>query len=539
MIKFSNVSLIYPHSTKTILENLTLEVQEGEMLLVMGQTGAGKSSLLRLINGLVPHHTGGILAGDISVDGISTREVKPGGLAHLVGIVGQNPINGFVTDIVEEELAFGMEALNYAPEVMRKRVEEILDLLGLSSIRSRNIATLSGGEQQRLAIGAALVMHPKVLVLDEPTSALDPIAAEEVLSLLHRLVHDLSITVVLAEHRLERVIQFVDRIILIEGNGETSVGSADEILRTTDLVPPIVRLARALHLSEIGTSVREVRRQTAHIRDSISAPVVPNAGLESAAQESAIIDVRDLHISFGEKDAVKGVTTAFMPGEIVAIMGRNGAGKSSLLESIVGAIKPTSGTVFVSGLNPFSVKASDRRRVIGYVPQEPSDLLFAHSVEAECSQADSSNELASGTTYSFLVRLTPTVALHTHPHDLSEGQRLALVLSIVLASHPEVLVLDEPTRGLDYQAKNLLALALKEFSISYNRPVILATHDVELVAELADRVIFVAEGEIVADGNTLDVLLSSPAFAPQVAKIMAPAPWLTVTDVINAIDVKQ
>ena len=539
MIKFSNVSLIYPHSTTTILENLTLEVQEGEMLLVMGQTGAGKSSLLRLINGLVPHHTGGILAGDISVDGISTREVKPGGLAHLVGIVGQNPINGFVTDIVEEELAFGMEALNYAPEVMRKRVEEIIDLLGLSSIRSRNIATLSGGEQQRLAIGAALVMHPKVLVLDEPTSALDPIAAEEVLSLLHRLVHDLSITVVLAEHRLERVIQFVDRIILIEGNGETSVGSADEILRTTDLVPPIVRLARALHLSEIGTSVREVRRQTAHIRDSISSHVIPDVGMESAAQASPVIDVHDLHISYGEKDAVKGITTVFMPGEIVAIMGRNGAGKSSLLESIVGAIKPTSGTVFVSGFNPILVKASDRRRVIGYVPQEPSDLLFAHSVEAECSQADSSNELSPGTTYSFLVRLTPTVALHTHPHDLSEGQRLALVLSIVLASHPEVLILDEPTRGLDYQAKNLLALALKEFSITYNRPVVLATHDVELVAELADRVIFVAEGEIVADGNTLDVLLSSPAFAPQVAKIMAPAPWLTVTDVINAIDVKQ
>lgn len=539
MIKFSNVSLIYPHSTRTILENLTLEVQEGEMILVMGQTGAGKSSLLRLINGLVPHHTGGILAGDISVDGISTREVKPGGLAHLVGIVGQNPINGFVTDIVEEELAFGMEALNYAPDVMRKRVEEILDLLGLNSIRTRTIATLSGGEQQRLAIGAALVMHPKVLVLDEPTSALDPIAAEEVLSLLHRLVHDLSITVVLAEHRLERVIQFVDRIIYIEGNGETSIGSADEILRTTDLVPPIVRLARALNLSEIGTSVREVRRQTAHIRDSVSFSTAPSHGRGAHSPSSTVVDVRDLYISYGEKDAVKGISTTFLPGEIVAIMGRNGAGKSSLLESIVGVIKPTSGNVSVSGWNPFSMKATDRRRVIGYVPQEPSDLLFAHSVEAECSQADSSNDLPAGTTYSFLARLTPTVSLHAHPHDLSEGQRLALVLSIVLSAHPEVLILDEPTRGLDYQAKNLLALALKEFSLNFNRPVILATHDVELVAELADRVIFIAEGDIVADGTTLDVLLSSPAFAPQVAKIMAPAPWLTVSDVISAIDVKQ
>jgi energy-coupling factor transport system ATP-binding protein len=202
MIKFSNVSLIYPQSTKTVLEDLSCEIQEGEMVLVMGATGSGKSSLLRLVNGLVPHHTGGILAGDIEVDGISTRSVRPGSLAHLVGIVGQNPINGFVTDIVEEELAFGMESLNIPHDVMRKRIEEVLDLLGLHAVRNRNIATLSGGEQQRLAIGTALVMNPKVLVLDEPTSALDPIAAEEVLSVLHRLAHDLSVTVIIAEHRL-------------------------------------------------------------------------------------------------------------------------------------------------------------------------------------------------------------------------------------------------------------------------------------------------------------------------------------------------
>ena len=203
MIKFTNVSLIYPNSEQTVIEDLTFTVAEGELVLVMGATGVGKSSLLRLINGLVPHHTGGILAGDISVHGISTQSVKPGGLAHLIGIVGQNPLNGFVTDTVEEELAFGMETLNLPPDVMRKRVEEILDLLSLAALRHRSIATLSGGEQQRVAIGSALVMHPKVLVLDEPTSALDPIAAEEVLSILHRLVHDLGLTVIVSEHKLE------------------------------------------------------------------------------------------------------------------------------------------------------------------------------------------------------------------------------------------------------------------------------------------------------------------------------------------------
>ena len=532
MIKFSNVSLIYPQSTKTILEDLTCEIEEGEMVLVMGHTGSGKSSLLRLINGLVPHHTGGILAGNITVDGISTREVKPGALAHLVGIVGQNPINGFVTDIVEEELAFGMEALNFPTDVMRKRIEEVLDLLSLNAVRDRSIRTLSGGEQQRVAIAAALVMHPKVLVLDEPTSALDPIAAEEVLSVLHRLVHDLSVTVIIAEHRLERVIQFVDRIILIEGDGETSIGSADEILQKADLVPPIIRLARALNLSEIGRSVREVRRLTSDAREKIlPAPVMtPNS-------KPTVIDVDSVVVAYEKKDALKKVSTAIKAGEIVALMGRNGAGKSSLLETIVGVAQPQSGTVTVNGINPTTLQGRNRRTAIGYVPQEPSDLLYLQSVGQECESADRENEIETGSTFQFLNRLVPNISADTHPHDLSEGQRLALVLSIVLSSNPRVLILDEPTRGLDYQAKALFSLALQEFATKFDSPVLLATHDVELVAELADRVIFLAEGEIVADGSTLDVLLSSPAFAPQVAKVMSPQPWLTVDDVVSALDI--
>ena len=501
------------------------------MVLVMGQTGSGKSSLLRLINGLVPHHTGGILAGDISVDGISTRTVRPGALAHVVGIVGQNPAQGFVTDIVEEELAFSMEALNIPHDVMRKRVEEVLDLLSLNPLRNRSIATLSGGEQQRVAIGAALVMHPKVLVLDEPTSALDPIAAEEVLSVLHRLVHDLSVTVVIAEHRLERVIQFVDRIIYIEGNGETSIGQADEVLRKSELVPPIVKLARALNLSEIATSVREVRRQTEKFRniDHLSQPI-------DVRVLTPAIEVEEISYSYGEKVALKKVSTTINHGEVVALMGRNGAGKSTLLHSIVGLDSPKSGRVLVNSVNPYTLSGAVRRQAIGYVPQEPSDLLFAASVNEECELADRENALSSGTTSQLLNRLVPDISLQAHPNDLSEGQRLALVLSIVLASSPAILVLDEPTRGLDYKAKNLFTLALKEYARENNRPVLLATHDVELVAELADRVIFLAEGEVVADGSTLDVLLSSPAFAPQVAKIMSPKPWLTVTDVMNAIE---
>jgi len=532
MISFKNVSLIYPNSTKTVLEELSFTVDEGEFVLVMGSTGVGKSSFLRLINGLVPHHTGGILAGEITVQGISTREVKPGGLAHLVGIVGQNPLNGFVTDKVEEELAFGLESLNIAPDVMRRRVEEALDLLSLAHLRNRSIATLSGGEQQRVAIASALVMHPKVLVLDEPTSALDPVAAEEVLSILQRLVHDLGLTVVLSEHRLERVIQFVDRILLINEDGKTSIGNPQEILADSHIAPPIVQLARALDLPQISLSVREMRRATEGIREAIPSPAQIDPQLDNPI--AARVRVQNVSHAFGDKRVLEHVSTQIFPGEIVAVMGRNGAGKTTLLRTIAGLHMANRGEVLVDDISPFALTGRDRISVIGYVPQEPGDLLFNQSVQEECNQADRDNGVSAGSTFAVLSQLIPAIKPMTHPRDLSEGQRLALAIAVVLSASPRVLILDEPTRGLDYQAKGTLISSLADLA-GRGHTVILSTHDVELVAEVAHRVIFLADGEIVADGPTLNVLLSSPAFAPQVAKIMAPAPWLTVKNVLDAI----
>jgi energy-coupling factor transport system ATP-binding protein len=530
MITFNNVSLIYPHSLRTIFEDLSFTIEEGEMVLVIGATGSGKSSLLRLINGLVPHHTGGILAGDITVDGISTSLTKPGGLAHLIGIVGQNPANGFVTDTVEEELVFGMEALNFAPEVMRKRVEEILDLLSLAHLRNRSLATLSGGEQQRVAIGSALVMHPKVLVLDEPTSALDPIAAEEVLSILHRLVHDLGLTVVISEHRLERVIGFADRIVSISTDGKAEIDIPEEILKSSPIAPPIVHLARALNLDSVGTSVREVRRMTAHLRDFTALVNEP-----SSVEGETVVAINKVSHHYAEKVALREITLDFKAGEISAVMGRNGAGKSTLFKSIVGFHKSHSGQVKVLGKDPMELEGRSRLTTIGYIPQEPSDLLIHPTVAKECAASDRDNGLEVGSTLAFLNRLTPTVTPEAHPRDLSEGQRLSLVLALILCSAPDVLIMDEPTRGLDYQAKSLLIDILISYARNLNKCVLIATHDVELVAEVADRVVFLADGDVVADGPTLDVLLSSPAFAPQVAKVMSPAPWLTVKDALRGI----
>ena len=477
----------------------------------------------------MPHHTGGILAGEIVVDGRSTRTSKPGELAGIVGIVGQNPLATFVTDTVEDELAFGMESLNFSHDVMRKRVEEALDQVGLTALRARSIATLSGGEQQRLAIASALVMHPKVLVLDEPTSALDPVASEEILSILHRLVHDLSVTVILAEHRLERVIGYVDRILLIEGDGTTSIGAPSEILKKSELVPPIVRLTRALNLDEVGTSTREVRRITEELRQDL-----PDSQRPHYAAGDVVIAADEIRVGYGEKIAVNGISLELGAGEITALMGRNGAGKSTLLKSLVGLVQPFSGSISLAGEDISMIKQSRRSEIIGYVPQEPSDLLYLTSVRDECAQADRDHRLETGTTLELLHQTLPTVSPDAHPRDLSEGDRLTLVLSIVLASKPAVLVMDEPTRGLDYVAKNRLMALLHSRARLNGTAILIATHDVEVVAEVADRTIFLADGEKVADGSTLDVLLASPAFAPQVAKVMSPRRWLTVSDVLRS-----
>ena len=517
MIKFQNVSLIYPTAERTILDKLNFEIGEGEFVLLIGETGIGKSSVLRLINGLVPHHTGGILAGSVEVGGISTRTVRPGQLAELIGIVGQNPINGFVTDIVEDELAFSMEALNLPEETMRKRIEEVIDLLSLNQIRNRKIATLSGGEQQRVAIAAAMVLHPKILVLDEPTSALDPVAAEEVLAILQRLVHDLGITVIIAEHRLERVIGYVDSVIEISANGQTRIGKPEEILKDSKIAPPIVKLARALKLPQISLSVRDLRKNTEAIR---------NNGKELEVTPEVygrhLIETENLSVAYENNIALQPINLKIKAGEIIALMGRNGAGKSSLIKALLNVAS------YKGNINNFAKR-------IGYIPQDANDLLYHQSVTAECEQTDRDNGLKSGTTASLLEELAPTVKLNSHPRDLSEGQRLALVLAIVLAPKPDLLVLDEPTRGLDYESKSLLIRLLTE-SATNGAAVFIATHDVELVAELASRIIILSEGELVADGNALDVLLASPSFAPQVTKVMSPRKWLTISDVLKAAE---
>nr|WP_145485106.1 MULTISPECIES: ABC transporter ATP-binding protein [Streptomyces] len=588
MIRFEKVSVTYDGAPEPTVRDVDFEVPEGELVLLVGPSGVGKSTVLGAVSGLVPHFTGGTLGGRVTVAGRDTRTHKPRELADVVGTVGQDPLAHFVTDTVEDELAYGMESLGLAPEVMRRRVEETLDLLGLAGLRDRPIATLSGGQRQRVAIGSVLTPHPQVLVLDEPTSALDPAAAEEVLAVLQRLVHDLGTTVLLAEHRLERVIHYADRVILLPTPGAPPVtGTPSDIMSISPVHPPVVALGRLANWSPLPLTVRDARRKAGDLRDRLAAttgmPATVAAGsraagamgvppLERSRERGRVgaaapgqrrqatrppagsntgrlfkrrtktapepqphpADAHHLTVRRDHLTALHHIDLTVTPGETIALMGRNGAGKSTLLNTFVGLLEPTTGTVTVGGGIPHRTPPRDLIRHVGLVPQEPRDLLYADTVATECAAADQDADAPPGTCRTLLDRLLPGIADGTHPRDLSEGQCLALALAVVLTARPPLLLLDEPTRGLDYAAKARLVTALRELAAA-GHAIVLATHDVELAAEIAHRVVLLAEGEVIADGPTAEIVVSSPSFAPQVTKILAPQQWLTVSQVQEAL----
>jgi energy-coupling factor transporter ATP-binding protein EcfA2 len=533
VIRFDDVSFTYTGAEGPTLRHVTLEVPEGELCLVLGETGSGKTTLLRAVNGLVPHFSGGTMAGTVTVDGRTTEANRPRELADVVGFVGQNPLATFVTESVEDELAYTMENLGVPPDTMRRRVEDTVDLLGLQELRGRSLRALSGGQQQRVAIGAVLTASPRVLVLDEPTSALDPAAAEEVLGILARLVHDLGLTVVMAEHRLERVLPFADRVVLVPGSGAPVIdGPPEEIMRTAPVAPPLVELGRLVGWQPLPLTVRDARRQADPLRQRLPTAGPPQPAPEAVGAEAGA--AHHLGAAYGPVVALDGVDLSVRMGEVLVLMGRNGSGKSTLLTILAGGRAPTRGSVNLGGHDPRKLAPAELIRRVGLVPQDPGILLYGESVEAECSTADKVSRLAPGTTWHTLARVLPGMPSDRHPRDLSEGQRLALALAVVLAPAPALLLLDEPTRGLDYPSKDRLITVLRDLARS-GHAIVMATHDVELAARVADRAAVLADGQIITDGPARQVVCHSPIFAPQVAKVLAPDEWLTVDEVRAAL----
>jgi energy-coupling factor transport system ATP-binding protein len=528
VIVFEAVTVTY--AAGPALREASFTIPEGELVLVVGPTGSGKTSLLRCLgdptgrNGhCEPTRTGRVL-----IDGVGLQDLDPGEHRALVGLVHQDPAAGLAGGTVESVVSAGVRPRADDPHAGQRQVEEVLDLLGLADLRDRPVAVLSGGQQQRVAIGAALAGGPRVLVLDEPTSALDPVAAEEVLAILHRLVHDVGVTVVVAEHRLERVVHHADSVLLVADGRVSGPHPPAAAMTRSPIRPPVVELGLRLGWSPLPLSVREARRAARALRASLAgagpttAPSNEPAVAVAAGTTEVGLEAQRLSVVRGTVIALRSVTLRVGPGEVVALMGRNGAGKSSLLAVLHGTLEPTSGHAAVWGGSALA-------------PQDPSTLLTDVTVGTQLTAHDAGFALPTGTSAAVLEQLAPGLASDRRPAELSEGQRMGVALSLVLARDSAVVLLDEPTRGLDYPAKARLTTLLSKLA-GTGRAIVVATHDVELAADVATRVVILAEGEVVADGPVDRILSDSPAFAPQVAKVMHPVPLLRLDDVTAAAD---
>jgi energy-coupling factor transport system ATP-binding protein len=504
LITLEGVGYRYPEAERPALADVSAAIEPGQVILLRGPSGSGKSTLLRCMNGLVPHSTGGEFRGRVNACGLDTRTHAPRELGAHIGFVFQHPDAQFVLEDVEAELAFGMENLGLSVSLMRKRVEEVIDQVGINHLRRRRIDTLSGGERQRVAIAAALAVHPQALVLDEPTSQLDPQAAEDVLQVVMRLVAELGMTTVIAEHRVERIAPLVDRIWTLDA-GMLKNQDPRTALAEGGARPPVVDLALRAGWTPLPLGLRDARVHAMRLPKPPPCPP-PQAGegdFHEAGWGPVICRVENLEHRYNGVPAVRGLSLSVRRGQVTALMGRNGSGKTTLLKLIAGLLRPQRGAV-----------QADARAA--YVPQDADALLFAPTVEDE------------------LRGQTPEVAapfhawLRRYPRDLSSGERQQLAIAVV-AAEADLLLLDEPTRGLDPVVKQALGAFLR-MRAAGGAAIVIATHDVEWAARTADRVLLMAEGEIYADGPPGAVLSDSLVFATQISKLVGGG-WLLPDEV--------
>jgi energy-coupling factor transporter ATP-binding protein EcfA2 len=473
---------------------VSLSVEPGEFVVVAGGSGSGKSTLLRAACGLVPHFHGGVFAGRLRCAGLDTREHGPGELAAVAGTLLQDPETQVLMGTVRAELAFPLENRGLAPAAVARAVEEAALALGIAGLLDRSTHELSGGELQRVALGAALAGRPQLLLLDEPTSQLDPVAGDELLGVLRRVNEEWGTAVLLAEHRLERCLPAADRVLALEGGALAFDGTPEDFLRRS-AETPIARLFALAGRAERPVSVKAARRALGAAPRDVAEPTVAEGdGGRRRRQPPAAVELSRVWL---ERDAaiLRGVDLRIGAGDAVALMGRNGAGKSSLLKVAAGLWKPTRGKVTAAGR-------------VALLLQNPGDYLLEERVDRELPAP----ELEAAGLGHLAAR---------HPRDLSGGERQRLALEIVLraAGTPAAVCLDEPTRGMDRGHKERLARRLRELAAG-GTAVVVATHDAEFSAAFAARTVLLGDGRPVADAPTAEVLGGGWYFATQTARVL-------------------
>jgi energy-coupling factor transport system ATP-binding protein len=509
ILSFESVTYHYPDAEMPALDDVSLELEAGEFCLLAGCSGHGKSTLLHAACGLVPHFHGGRFAGTVTLAGLDTREHGPADLGGHAGVLFQDPESQLVMSSVRAELALALENRGQSPAAVARGVEEVALALGIDALLDRSTHELSGGEKQRVALGAALAGRPKLVLLDEPTSQLDPVAGDELIGLLRRLNEEWETTIVLAEHRLERCLGAADRVISLEGGRVAHDGDPRSFLswaaeHEPALQTPGAKLFALAGLQPAPTGVKQARSTLRSHgllpKEADPANTRPTASRRLRKSRPRALRMKGVWHELRDGPAIlRGVDLDLEPGESVALMGRNGAGKSTLLRHAAGLMEPTRGRV-------------ERAGRVALLLQNPGDYLIHERVAEEASpEALEAVGLAG--------------MAERNPKDLSGGERQRLALAIVVGGageDPAVLALDEPTRGMDRAAKGALAKDLRRRA-QEGQAVIVATHDPEFAAACARRAVLLADGRVIADGPAAELLAGGWYFATETARILGGA----------------
>lgn len=529
MIEFKDFSFYYPNCEIPSLDKINVRIDEGEFLVITGPSGGGKSTFLRSINGLIPNFYGGKISGEVLVKGKNVSKTPTNQMSEIVGMVFQDPENQLVSNQVEREIAFGMENLCFSKEIMKKRIEESLDAVNISRLRNKTIHELSGGQKQKVAIASALATHPEILLLDEPTSELDPGSAESVLNVIEKINDELGLTIILVEHRLERVIHHVDRMLMID-SGKILYDGSPRKLKSNNVkdwkvgMPPVTRLAMNFQKEIVNNGIPlTVKEARLSLKEVLTTPKNKITWEKKESSKRVTLSMDKVFFSYdGEKDVLKDISFNVFEGDMIALMGKNASGKTTLVKLMNGLIKPRKGKILLFGKKISDYPLEELIQKVGIVFQDPNLHLFNDTVQKEVEfvlrNLKVDENLIKKKTEEILKYFKIYQYKDSYPHDLSGGERQRVALASVLVSDPEILILDEPTRGMDYYLKRELISYLREKA----KTVIMITHDIETAAEFSDRVILLSEGNIISDGGKRDVLSKALLFSPQINRLIQP-----------------